>query len=142
MREISKPVWPFSQCVKDIRNGRGGILFNTDQVLPHVRNPLSALDILANSLTPTGGLSLSFHSKLVDGDLEKKKNMKIFQVWKSWYLPNATTDEIGQQGGTQSGGEGDNATNKQTSKTKKLTNEQTNNKLTYRNADAVDQQAR
>ena len=64
---------PFSQCLKDIRNGRGGILFNTDQVLPHVRNPLSALDILANSLTPTGGLSLSFHSKLVESDLEKEK---------------------------------------------------------------------
>ena len=74
LRETSKLVMPFSQCVKDIRNGRGGILFNTDQVLPHVRNPLSALDILANSLTPTGGLSLSFHSKLVDGDLEKKKS--------------------------------------------------------------------
>ena len=121
MREISKPVGPYSQCVKDIRNGRGGILFNTDKVLPHVRNPLSALDILANSLTPTGGLSLSFHSKLVDGDLEKKKNLKmnIVQVRESRYLPNATTDEIGQQGGNQSGGEGDNATNKQTSKTNK-----------------------
>ena len=40
--------------------------------------------------------------------------MKMVQVWESRYLPNATTDEIGQQGGNQSGGEGDNVTNKQT----------------------------
>ena len=31
-----------------------------------MRNPVSALNILASSLTPTGGLSLSFHSKFVD----------------------------------------------------------------------------
>ena len=42
------------------------MLKNILKVLPHVRNPVSALNILASSLTPTGGLSLSFHSKFVD----------------------------------------------------------------------------
>ena len=36
------------------------------QVLPHVRDPVGALTILAQSLKPTGGIFLSLHSKWVE----------------------------------------------------------------------------
>ena len=68
--------------------------------------------------------------------------MKIIEAWKSWYLPNATSDEIGQQGGKQPGGEGDNKQqqNKQCTKQTKTT-KQTKKQNPTRQNTTVDQQS-
>ena len=81
------------------------------QVLPHVRNPQTALSILSDSLTPTGGISLSLHSKLVDYNIGWNWSIWL-EAWKGWHLPNSTSDETGQQSSQKSGGEGDDSKNK------------------------------
>ena len=56
---------PISQYLKRDSHAKPNV-YQYFQVLPHVRNPQTALSILSDSLTPTGGISLSLHSKLVD----------------------------------------------------------------------------